>query len=83
LGIDPATYTPEYLLTLVKVVSSSTDPASKKLVVRPLQARGEVSFNGPRGSYEEEGGDSEVEAEEEHSWNDIIHGDWRLVELVT
>ncbi|KAF8837101.1 hypothetical protein BDN67DRAFT_1014129 [Paxillus ammoniavirescens] len=78
LGINPATYTPEFLLTLVRVLSLSTDPTRKKLFVHPLHPHEELSFSGPLSGYEEEGGG--VEAEEEHSWEDIINGDWRLVE---
>ncbi|KIJ61031.1 hypothetical protein HYDPIDRAFT_31729 [Hydnomerulius pinastri MD-312] len=77
LGINPTTFTPEYLLTLVKVVSFDVGSAWKKLVVRPLQPRAEVSFSGPFGGYEE-GGDGELE--DEHSWDDVVSGDWRVIE---
>ncbi|KIJ19748.1 hypothetical protein PAXINDRAFT_166002 [Paxillus involutus ATCC 200175] len=80
LGINPATYTPEFLLTLVRVLSLSTDPARKKLLVHPLHPHEELSFSGPLSGYEEEGCEVKAEEEEEHSWEDIINGDWRLVE---
>jgi hypothetical protein len=62
------------------VLSLSTDPARKKLLVHPLHPHEELSFSGPLSGYEEEGGEVKTEEEEEHSWEDIINGDWRLVE---
>ena len=64
LGINPVTYTPEQLLTVGRVVSCE----SETVVVRALRG---VSFSGPI--------DEEVE-EERHTWDEMEHGDWRIIQ---
>lgn len=63
LGIDPVSYTPEHVLTVGRVESCD----GERVVVRPMRA---VSFGWPAGE--------EAEAEE-HTWEEIEHGDWRLL----
>ncbi|KAH7888182.1 hypothetical protein F5I97DRAFT_1805330 [Phlebopus sp. FC_14] len=75
LGINPTTFTPEYLLTLAEVVALKVDLTDKKLVVRPLRPPSQISFSGPWGG-DDQGGDEEAE---EHAWEDVLR-DWRIVE---
>ncbi|KAI6119922.1 hypothetical protein EDD16DRAFT_1476933 [Pisolithus croceorrhizus] len=69
LGINPATFTPEYLTTVVKVASVDLT----KVVVRLLQPRREVSFSARLGQ------DVEEAHEEEFEWEHIVNGDWRFI----
>lgn len=69
LGINPKTFTPEYLTTFVSVASVDLT----KVVVRPLQPRLEVSFSARLGQHIEEA------HEDEFVWEDIIDGDWRFI----
>jgi len=75
LAINPATYTPENLLTLARVVFiSQTDD---KVAVQPIPRPGTsmISFGGVLD--DEEPGDGENE--ETFAWRDIINAEWRLV----
>lgn len=69
LGINPKTFTPEYLTTFARVASVDLT----KVVVRPLQPRPEVSFSARLGQHIEEA------HEDEFVWEDIINGDWRFI----
>lgn len=72
LGINPTTYTPEYLITIARVMS--IDPIKEgQIVVRPLQPRTELSFGARLGR------DAEEVREEEFAWDDILNGDWRFI----
>jgi len=69
LGINPATLTPETLLSLSRVVSSDDHGAVVVRLRRP--GLGMVSFAG---------GDVDTEEEEETvSWENIVQMQWRLV----
>jgi len=66
LGINPITYTPENLLTLARLVSSSTEVCTVTLVRRPGENKsGMLSF--------------EDEVCEEYTWADVLAGGWKLV----
>ncbi|KAF7790775.1 hypothetical protein EIP86_001732 [Pleurotus ostreatoroseus] len=73
LAINPATFTPEFLLNIGKV--TKVDP--KQLTVQPLHRPGaaEISFGG---FVDEEDGEVQLE-EETFEWNDVLAGEWRII----
>ena len=68
LGINPATYTPEWLVNVGQVVT-----AGDKVVVKPLHKPGDVLDLG-----EEE---AEISYDDEtYDWTaDVLNGDWRVI----
>lgn len=72
LAINPATFTPEFLLNIGRVTDCA-DALSLQPVHRPGAV--EVSFGGPVEEEEEEG---LLEAET-FEWSDVYSGDWRVV----
>ncbi|KIP10560.1 hypothetical protein PHLGIDRAFT_219210 [Phlebiopsis gigantea 11061_1 CR5-6] len=68
LGINPATYTPEWLVNVGQVVT-----AGDKVVVKPLHKPGDVLELG-----EEE---AEISYDDEtYDWTaDVLNGDWRVI----
>ena len=79
LAINPATFTPEFILNVGRVTSCDTE-----LVVLPLYRPGavDVSFGARfenEGEDEEAGGEEVVLEEEAFEWADVLSGEWRSV----
>ncbi len=73
LAINPATFTPEFLLNVGRVTESGA-----KLTVQPLLRPGAVEVSFGSRLEEEEDGVGELE-EEAFEWNDVFAGDWRII----
>lgn len=72
LGINPMTFTPEFMLNVGRVVR-----VGENLTVQPVHKPGavEVSFGG----YAEDEAEVALLEEESYEWNEVYSGDWKVV----